>query len=153
MARRILPPVLSDRGLAEAVEGLAADCAVPCRADVALPGRCAASVEATAYFVVAEALTNVARHSVATSVTIPVRREGDRLLLRVDDDANRETAHDASGGDKRERNAGRIGLLSAHQSPRFRAFPEAAQSRYSRLYLAAAKSDLDDTPVRGAECP
>ena len=63
MVRSILPPVLADRGLAGALTGLAASCAVPCRVDVDVPGRCAASVEATAYFVVAEALTNIAKHS------------------------------------------------------------------------------------------
>ncbi len=68
VARGILPPVLADRGLAGALAGLAATCPVPCRIDVEVPGRCAASVEATAYFVVAEALTNVAKHSGARHV-------------------------------------------------------------------------------------
>jgi signal transduction histidine kinase len=61
---------------------------VPCRVDVDVPGRCAASVEATAYFVVAEALTNVAKHSGASSVAVTVRRDGGRLVLRVDDDGH-----------------------------------------------------------------
>jgi signal transduction histidine kinase len=86
VARGILPPVLADRGLAGALDGLAADSAVACRIDVDLPGRCAASVEATAYFVVAEALTNVARHSHARHAAVTVRRDRDRLLLRIDDD-------------------------------------------------------------------
>ncbi|GAA2119705.1 sensor histidine kinase [Actinomadura napierensis] len=86
VVRSILPPVLADRGLAGALAGLAASCAVPCRADVDVPGRCAASVEATAYFVTAEALTNVAKHSRARSAAVIVRRDADRLLLRVEDD-------------------------------------------------------------------
>jgi signal transduction histidine kinase len=86
VARSILPPVLADRGLAGAVAGLAASCGVPCRVDMDVPGRCAASVEATAYFVVAEALTNVSRHSAAAEVAVTVRRDGDRLVLRVHDD-------------------------------------------------------------------
>jgi signal transduction histidine kinase len=86
VARGILPPVLADRGLAGALTGLAGACGVPCRVDVQVPGRCAASVEATAYFVVAEALTNVSKHSGAAEATVTVRRERDRLLLRVDDD-------------------------------------------------------------------
>ncbi|MGC9668448.1 sensor histidine kinase [Planosporangium sp. 12N6] len=86
VARSILPPVLADRGLAGALTGLAGACGVPCRVDVDVPGRCAASVEATAYFVVAEALTNVAKHSGARSAAVTVRRDRDRLLLRVDDD-------------------------------------------------------------------
>jgi signal transduction histidine kinase len=86
VVRSILPPVLADRGFAESLAGLAADCAVPCRIDVDVPGRCAASVEATAYFVIAEALTNVAKHSQARNAAVIVRRHGDRLLLRVHDD-------------------------------------------------------------------
>ncbi|MFD4561041.1 sensor histidine kinase [Streptomyces sp. NPDC058469] len=86
VARGILPPVLADRGLAGALSGLAADCAVPCRIDVDVPERCAASVEATAYFVVAEALTNIAKHSGAAHATITARGSGGRILLRVEDD-------------------------------------------------------------------
>ncbi|MEU4789316.1 sensor histidine kinase [Micromonospora tulbaghiae] len=86
VVRGILPPVLGDRGLAGALAGLAADCAVPCRLSVDVDVRCAAAVEATAYFVVAEALTNVVRHSGASAVDVSVRREGDRLLVTVTDD-------------------------------------------------------------------
>ncbi|MFB4299723.1 sensor histidine kinase [Actinomadura sp. NTSP31] len=86
VVRSILPPVLADRGLADALAGLAASCPVPCRVDVHVPGRCAASVEATAYFVTAEALTNVARHSRARNAAVTVRRDAGRLLLRVEDD-------------------------------------------------------------------
>jgi signal transduction histidine kinase len=86
VARGILPPVLTERGLAGALDGLAATCAVPCRIDVDVPGRCAVSVEATAYFVVAEALTNISRHSQARHATVTVRRHGDRLYLHIADD-------------------------------------------------------------------
>ncbi len=96
VARGILPPVLADRGLAGALSGLAAHCAVPCRTDVELPERCAASVEATVYFVVAEALTNIAKHSGATRATVTVRSRGGRLLLRVEDDG-RGGADEAGG--------------------------------------------------------
>ncbi|WP_127499892.1 sensor histidine kinase [Actinoplanes solisilvae] len=86
VVRGILPPVLDGRGLDGALAGLAADCGVPCRLDVDVPGRCAASVEATAYFVVAEALTNITKHSGATSASVAVRRAGDRLIVTVEDD-------------------------------------------------------------------
>jgi signal transduction histidine kinase len=86
VVRGILPPVLDGRGLDGALAGLAADCGVPCRLEVDVPGRCAASVEATAYFVVAEALTNVTKHSGATSASVTVRREDSRLILTVEDD-------------------------------------------------------------------
>ncbi|GAA3254554.1 sensor histidine kinase [Nonomuraea helvata] len=86
VSRSILPPVLADRSLADALTGLAASCPIPCGIDADVPGRCAASVEATAYFVVAEALTNIARHSGAGHVTVTVRRRDDRLDLRITDD-------------------------------------------------------------------
>jgi signal transduction histidine kinase len=88
VARGILPPVLADRGLPGALAGLAGSAGVPCQVDVDLPGRCAASVEATAYFVMAEALTNIAKHSGAASATVTVRQDRERLLLRVHDDGH-----------------------------------------------------------------
>ncbi|MEU7848510.1 sensor domain-containing protein [Micromonospora parva] len=88
VVRGILPPVLDDRGLAGALAGLAGSCAVPCRLEVDVAVRCAASVEATAYFVVAEALTNVVRHSGASRVDVAVRREHGRLLVSVEDDGH-----------------------------------------------------------------
>jgi signal transduction histidine kinase len=96
VVRSILPPVLEGRGLEGALTGLAADCAVPCEVDVDLPGRCAASVEATAYFVTAEALTNVAKHSKARRASVSVGLRGDRLVVRVDDDG--VGGADATGG-------------------------------------------------------
>jgi signal transduction histidine kinase len=96
VVRGILPPVLDDRGLAGALAGLAASCAVPCHLDVDVTVRCAASVEATAYFVVAEALTNVSRHSGAGRAGVTVRRVGDRLLVTVEDDG-RGGADEAGG--------------------------------------------------------
>lgn len=86
VVRGILPPVLADRGLAGALSGLAASCPVPCAVRVEVPGRCPASVESTAYFVVAEALTNVARHSQATTATVLVERRGGSLHVQVRDD-------------------------------------------------------------------
>ncbi|MEU7588857.1 sensor domain-containing protein [Micromonospora sp. NPDC049230] len=88
VVRGILPPVLDDRGLAGALAGLAGSCVVPCRLKVDVAVRCAASVEATAYFVVAEALTNVVRHSGASQVDVAVRRERGRLLVCVEDDGH-----------------------------------------------------------------
>lgn len=96
VVRSILPPVLTDRSLADALSGLAATCPVPCRVDATVSDRCAASVEATAYLVVAEALTNVARHSHASHATVTVRRHGERLHVKVTDDG-RGGADECSG--------------------------------------------------------
>jgi signal transduction histidine kinase len=109
VVRGILPPVLADRGLAGALAGLAADCAVPCRVDVEVPGRCAASVEATTYFLVAEALTNISRHSGAGHATITLRRRGELLLVRIEDDGK--------GGADQHQGSGLIGIrrrIQAH---------------------------------------
>jgi signal transduction histidine kinase len=98
VVRSILPPVLEDRGLAGALRGLAAASPVPCWVDVDVPTRCAASVEATAYFVVAEALTNVARHSDASSVAVTVRTAGSRIQVRVTDDGRGGASPDGGTG-------------------------------------------------------
>ncbi|MGN7140151.1 sensor histidine kinase, partial [Streptomyces pseudogriseolus] len=61
---------------------------VPCRVDADVPARCPASVEATAYFAVAEALTNIARHSGAGEARVTVRTDGGRLHVEVRDDGH-----------------------------------------------------------------
>jgi signal transduction histidine kinase len=96
VVRGILPPVIEERGLAGALTGLSATSGVPCTIDVDVPGRCAASVEATAYFVVAEALTNVAKHSEASRAHVVVRRTNGVLALRIEDDG-RGGAEESSG--------------------------------------------------------
>ncbi|NAZ84024.1 sensor histidine kinase [Kineococcus sp. R8] len=103
VVRTILPPVLLDRGLAGAVTGLAAACPVPCGVEVDVAGRLPASLEATAYFVVAEGLTNVARHSGARSAQLTVRRRGDELVVRLTDDGR--------GGADPARGSGLAGVL------------------------------------------
>ena len=67
LVRGVHPPVLTDRGLDAALSGLAALCPVPVDVQVDVPVRPRAAVEAVAYFVVAEALTNMAKHSRAST--------------------------------------------------------------------------------------
>ncbi|MUN42190.1 sensor histidine kinase [Actinomadura litoris] len=83
--RGIYPPILSDRGLAGALRALAAGHQIPVEMDVA-EGRVPAAVEAAAYFVVAEALTNIAKHSGAGHAWVTVGRHGPVLRLVVRDD-------------------------------------------------------------------
>ena len=109
IARGILPPVLADRGLEGALTSLAASCPVPCRIDVDAPGRCAASVEATAYFVVAETLTNIAKHSGARHAAVTVRSRAGRLHLAISDDGR--GGADESGGSGLAGIRGRIAAL------------------------------------------
>ncbi len=83
LARGIHPAVLTDRGLDAAVSALAARCPIPVAVDVDLPHRAAPASEAIAYFVVAEALTNVAKHAQATRAWLTVEFLGDRLVVEV----------------------------------------------------------------------
>ncbi|NDZ82329.1 sensor histidine kinase [Streptomyces sp. SID10853] len=98
VSRSILPPVLEAQGLAGALAGLAADCAVPCRTDVDVPVRCAVSAEATAYFVVAEALTNITKHSGAQQAAVSVRSDGVHLRLTITDDGRGGADEDGGSG-------------------------------------------------------
>jgi signal transduction histidine kinase len=82
LARGIHPAVLTQDGLAAALGLLTDSSAVPARVEVDVAERCAAELEATVYFVVSEGLTNAARHSQATQVTVTVKRT--RSMLRLD---------------------------------------------------------------------
>ncbi|MYX76655.1 sensor histidine kinase [Streptomyces sp. SID3915] len=91
VVRGIHPPVLTDRGLAGAIRALAADVAVPVEAG--LDGmedgrRLPAAIEAAAYFVVAEALTNISKHSGATAATVRISRGAGTLRVRIGDDGH-----------------------------------------------------------------
>lgn len=98
LSRGIAPPILADRGLGAALAATAARCPVEVSLDVALPDgrRLAAAVENTAYFVVAEALTNVAKHAGATLCTVVVGADAEHVLVRVSDDG-RGGAHLGKG--------------------------------------------------------
>jgi len=96
LSRGIAPPILVDRGLGAALAAAAARCPVPVSLDVDLDGRLPDVVEQTAYFVVVEALTNVAKHSGATQVAVTVDSDGERVRVRVTDDG-RGGAHAGKG--------------------------------------------------------
>jgi signal transduction histidine kinase len=84
LSHGIMPAVLTRGGLRAGVEALASRAPVPVDVDVSV-GRLPATIEATAYFVVAEALTNVAKHARARSAAVSARIEGDRLHVDVRD--------------------------------------------------------------------
>ena len=92
LVRGIAPAILADRGLDAAVSALAARSPVPVTVDVSLTERPPEAVEMTAYFIVAEALTNVARHSGATAAHISVRDPADgpgrTLIVEVRDNGH-----------------------------------------------------------------
>jgi signal transduction histidine kinase len=88
LVRGVHPPVLTERGLDAALSGLAALCPIPVDVHVDVPVRPRASVEAVAYFVVAEALTNVAKHSRASHAKVMVEGHGfpGTLTVMISDD-------------------------------------------------------------------
>jgi signal transduction histidine kinase len=88
LSRGIAPPVLADRGLAAALAAVAARSPVPVELTVDLPAgaRLPEAAENTAYFVVSEALANVAKHSDASGARVEVLRLGDRLQVTIEDD-------------------------------------------------------------------
>ncbi|KAB8180627.1 sensor histidine kinase [Microbispora catharanthi] len=86
LVRGIHPPMLADRGLSDAVHGLALD--LPLRVHFAgeLPGRPPAPVESAAYFAVSELLANVSKHAGADQVWIDISHAGGVLRIGVTDD-------------------------------------------------------------------
>ncbi len=88
LVRGVHPPVLTERGLDAALSGLAALCPVPVDVHVDVPVRPKSAVEAVAYFMVAEALTNVAKHSRASQAKVVVEGHGypGTLTVMISDD-------------------------------------------------------------------
>lgn len=86
VVRTLYPPILADRGLAGAVSALGARCPVTTEVSMGELGEVPAAVEAAAYFVVAESLTNVAKHSGAERATVALTREDGELRIEVSDD-------------------------------------------------------------------
>ncbi|MFC6897566.1 sensor histidine kinase [Nonomuraea dietziae] len=100
--RTMYPPILADRGLEGALASLAAGSAVPAELDLGELGRLPAAVEAAAYFIVAETLTNAAKHSGATRATVRMSRHDGRLIVEVTDDG--------IGGADESRGTGLVGI-------------------------------------------
>jgi len=85
LARGIAPPVLADRGLVAAVEALASRSTMNVEVDGRLEHRLPPVVETAAYFVVAEALTNVAKHAPGASARVTLHLDGAMLVVEVAD--------------------------------------------------------------------
>jgi signal transduction histidine kinase len=86
LVRGIHPVILEDRGLDAALSAVVARSSVPVSLDVHVAHRPPPAAESAAYFVVNEALTNVARHARATRAHVSIARAGDRLVVEVRDD-------------------------------------------------------------------
>ena len=88
LVRGVHPPVLADRGLANAVRALALDSPARARVTGSLDGRAPAPVESAAYFAVSELLANVAKHAGAQSADIDLRHSLGALRIAVRDDGD-----------------------------------------------------------------
>lgn len=102
LVRGIHPPVLAERGLDGAVRALAMTVRIPTTVDSDLTGRLETPVESAAYFAIAEALTNMQRHSGATFAYVSIHRTGDVLHMEVGDDGR--------GGADAGRGTGLVGM-------------------------------------------
>ncbi|MEA2350534.1 MAG: hypothetical protein QOG86_1475, partial [Thermoleophilaceae bacterium] len=86
LARGIHPAILTDRGLVPAVQALTRRVSLPIDCDLRIEGRLPDPVEAAAYFVVAEAVTNVVKYSQAGHATVRAWKDGDDVEVEVADD-------------------------------------------------------------------
>jgi signal transduction histidine kinase len=102
------PAVVSGHGLAVALEQLAARAPVPVELSAEIDERLPAALEVAAYYVIAESLTNIAKHAQATSASVVVLQERDELVLEIVDDG--------IGGADSERGTGLRGLADRVES-------------------------------------
>ncbi|MBA2294408.1 MAG: histidine kinase [Actinobacteria bacterium] len=109
LAHGLHPAILTEEGLGGALEWLAQSAPVPVRVEVAPRERLSEPVEAAAYFVVSEALTNVAKYARATEATVSAVRANGRLTVEVRDDG--VGGADAAGGSGLRGLADRVAAL------------------------------------------
>ncbi|MGC4193185.1 MAG: sensor histidine kinase [Thermomicrobiales bacterium] len=112
LVRGIHPAVLTDRGLDAAISAIAGRSPIPVGVDIDLPGRELEEVEGTAYFVVVEALTNIAKHSGATEANVSIRKVGNWLRIVVSD--NGKGGADLTAGTGLRGLEDRIAALDGH---------------------------------------
>jgi signal transduction histidine kinase len=118
IARGLHPAVLADHGLLRALDALTARLPIPVEIEAALEERLHAEVEATAYYILSEALANVARHAEAETARVTIRREPGAVRLEVADDGRGGADESAGTGlvglrDRAEAAGGTLGLFSA----------------------------------------
>lgn len=86
LVRGINPPVLSERGLVDAVRALALDAPLPVSVTSSLPARPERPIEAAAYFAIAELLANIAKYANAATASVDLHHDGRTLQIMVSDD-------------------------------------------------------------------
>jgi signal transduction histidine kinase len=118
LVRGICPPVLADRGLADAVRALALDTPLRTDVEVDLPGRPELAVETACYFAVAEALTNAVKHSEARHAQIKIwHADGSLRITIIDDGCGGADPAGGSGLRGLERRLGTFDGVLAVNSP------------------------------------
>jgi PAS domain S-box-containing protein len=98
LARGLHPAILTDRGLGVAIAGLVRRAPLPVTVRVDLDERPPAAIEAAAYFVVAEALTNIARYANAAAASVEIERTDGAVLVTVSDDGDGGASLDGGSG-------------------------------------------------------
>jgi signal transduction histidine kinase len=121
LSRGIHPAILSKGGLGPAIKTLARRSTVPVGLELAVDRRLPESIEVAAYYVIAEALTNVAKHAGASRVTVRAHCDDDELRLEVTDDGVGGAGSGGGSGllglkDRVEAVAGRLKVTSANGS-------------------------------------
>jgi signal transduction histidine kinase len=120
LSRGIHPVVLTERGLKRALKDLAYRTSLPLDLDVAIEERLPEQVEAAAYFVVCEALANVAKHAQASAASIRVERRNGQAVIEVADDGIGGADRRGSGirglSDRVEALGGSLSLISPKES-------------------------------------
>jgi signal transduction histidine kinase len=110
LARGLHPAVLTEEGLAGALESLAARTPLPVQIESAPDERLPSEIEAAAYFVACEAITNAVKHAHATEIRVSARRLNGRLVIEVEDDGDGGAHQNGSGSGLR----GLLDRVEAH---------------------------------------
>jgi signal transduction histidine kinase len=139
LARGIHPAILTNRGLAAALDDLAARATLPVEIAAAPGERLPDEVEAAAYFVVSECLANVGKHAHASGATVSVRADGEALLVEVSDDGN--GGADVTNGSGIQGLRDRVGALGGRLAVES---PDGGGTRIVATIPLAVPAPLDD---------
>ncbi len=139
LSRGIHPAILSKGGLVPALKALARRCPVPVDLDAAVERRLPDSVEIGAYYAVAEALTNAAKHARASEVSVWAAMKGDSLCLSIRDDG--------VGGADARKGSGLIGLKDRIEVLGGHLLVDSPTGIGTSLYITIPVDASDSTPV------